>query len=237
MQLDVTTFDRRDLRARSSSRTRFFGLEPRTDLIARCHPLAAAKRRAGTHAVKGTAPRSPRTGKKLYKQKGTGNARHGSARVPQFRTGGGRAFGPQVREPRARPAQEGAPRSRSSMRSRRKLAKDQSLIVVDDARHGRTEDGELAEGAGLGKLAVSTSAMSIIVGASRTFIEPNFAVSAATSTTSAHDMLVVTKAGLEGLKSSDIIGATSRRREAALRRAGGSPPSHEAPCRASACTT
>jgi len=37
-----------------------------------------------------------RTGKKLYKQKGTGNARHGSARVPQFR-GGGRAFGPVVR--------------------------------------------------------------------------------------------------------------------------------------------
>jgi len=37
-----------------------------------------------------------RTGKKLYKQKGTGSARHGSARVPQFR-GGGRAFGPVVR--------------------------------------------------------------------------------------------------------------------------------------------
>jgi large subunit ribosomal protein L4 len=37
-----------------------------------------------------------RTGKKMYKQKGTGGARHGSARVPQFR-GGGRAFGPQVR--------------------------------------------------------------------------------------------------------------------------------------------
>ena len=37
-----------------------------------------------------------RTGKKMYKQKGTGGARHGSARVPQFR-GGGRAFGPLVR--------------------------------------------------------------------------------------------------------------------------------------------
>jgi large subunit ribosomal protein L4 len=54
-----------------------------------------AKRRAGTHAVKNRAE-IWRTGKKMYKQKGTGNARHGSARVPQFR-GGGRAFGPQVR--------------------------------------------------------------------------------------------------------------------------------------------
>jgi large subunit ribosomal protein L4 len=37
-----------------------------------------------------------RTGKKMYRQKGTGNARHGSARVNIFR-GGGRAFGPVVR--------------------------------------------------------------------------------------------------------------------------------------------
>jgi large subunit ribosomal protein L4 len=54
-----------------------------------------AKRRAGTHAVKNRADIA-RTGKKMYKQKGTGSARHGSARVPQFR-GGGRAFGPVVR--------------------------------------------------------------------------------------------------------------------------------------------
>ena len=54
-----------------------------------------AKRRAGTHAVKGRAD-IWRTGKKMYKQKGTGGARHGSARVPQFR-GGGRAHGPVVR--------------------------------------------------------------------------------------------------------------------------------------------
>jgi len=72
-----------------------FGLEPRTDLIARMIRYQLAKRRAGTHAVKNRAEIA-RTGKKMYKQKGTGGARHGSARVPQFR-GGGRAFGPQVR--------------------------------------------------------------------------------------------------------------------------------------------
>ncbi len=72
-----------------------FGLEPRQDLIARMVRYQLAKRQAGTHAVKGRAD-IWRTGKKLYKQKGTGSARHGSARVPQFR-GGGRAMGPVVR--------------------------------------------------------------------------------------------------------------------------------------------
>jgi large subunit ribosomal protein L4 len=72
-----------------------FGLDPREDLIARMIRYQLAKRRAGTHAVKNRADIA-RTGKKIYRQKGTGGARHGSARVPQFR-GGGRAFGPQVR--------------------------------------------------------------------------------------------------------------------------------------------
>jgi large subunit ribosomal protein L4 len=72
-----------------------FGLEPRADLIQRVVKWQLAKRQAGTHKVKGRAEIT-RTGKKMYKQKGSGNARHGSARVPQFR-GGGRAHGPVVR--------------------------------------------------------------------------------------------------------------------------------------------
>jgi large subunit ribosomal protein L4 len=72
-----------------------FGLEPRADLIHRCVVWQLAKRQRGTHQVKNRAD-IDRTGKKMYRQKGTGNARHGSARVPQFR-GGGRAFGPVVR--------------------------------------------------------------------------------------------------------------------------------------------
>src|SRR5437868_15195212 len=72
-----------------------FGLEPRKDLIQRCVNWQLAKRQRGTHKAKGRAEIN-RTGKKMYKQKGTGGARHGSARVPQFR-GGGRAFGPVVR--------------------------------------------------------------------------------------------------------------------------------------------
>lgn len=72
-----------------------FGLTPREDLIARMVRWQLAKRQAGTHKTLGRSEIA-RTGKKMYRQKGTGSARHGSARVPQFR-GGGRAFGPAVR--------------------------------------------------------------------------------------------------------------------------------------------
>jgi len=72
-----------------------FGLEPRVDLIARMVRWQLAKRQAGDRKTLGRSEIN-RTGKKMYKQKGTGGARHGSARVPQFR-GGGRAMGPVVR--------------------------------------------------------------------------------------------------------------------------------------------
>ena len=72
-----------------------FGLEPRADLIARMVRWQLARRQAGDHKTLGRGEIN-RTGKKMYKQKGTGGARHGSARVPQFR-GGGRAMGPVVR--------------------------------------------------------------------------------------------------------------------------------------------
>ncbi len=94
MKIDVTSFDGQAAGSIELD-DEIFGLEPREDLIHRMVRWQLAKRRAGTHAVKNRADIA-RTGKKLYKQKGTGGARHGSARVPQFR-GGGRAFGPVVR--------------------------------------------------------------------------------------------------------------------------------------------
>src|ERR1700735_151683 len=73
-----------------------FGIEEiRGDILARCVNWQLAKRRAGTHKVQ-TRNENSRTGKKMYKQKGTGGARHGSRRAPQF-IGGSRAFGPVVR--------------------------------------------------------------------------------------------------------------------------------------------
>jgi large subunit ribosomal protein L4 len=73
-----------------------FGAEPRVDIMARVVHWQLAKRRAGTHKVKGMGEVSGTT-KKPYRQKGTGNARQGSLRAPQFRTGGV-VHGPVVRD-------------------------------------------------------------------------------------------------------------------------------------------
>src|SRR5690349_1520142 len=107
-----------------------FGLEPRADLIHRCVVWQLAKRRAGTHKVKGRAEIA-RTGKKLAAQKGTGGARHGSHRVPQFR-GGGRAFGPVVRS-----HETGLPKKVRALALKHALsakAKDGGLVVIDSAQ-------------------------------------------------------------------------------------------------------
>jgi large subunit ribosomal protein L4 len=72
-----------------------FGLEPRKDLIHRMVRWQQLKRMAGTHHVQDRSEVTT-TGKKMYRQKGTGGARHGDKGVPQFR-GGGKAFGPKPR--------------------------------------------------------------------------------------------------------------------------------------------
>jgi len=72
-----------------------FGLPVRRDILARVVNWQLAKRRAGTHKTKGISEIQGTT-KKPYKQKGTGRARQGSLRSPQFR-GGARIFGPVVR--------------------------------------------------------------------------------------------------------------------------------------------
>ena len=72
-----------------------FGITPREDIIARVVKWQLAKRRAGTHKVKGRSEIA-RTGAKLFRQKGTGRARAGSASVSQYR-GGGVVHGPVVR--------------------------------------------------------------------------------------------------------------------------------------------
>ena len=72
-----------------------FGLEPRNDLIHRMVRYQLLKRMAGTHHAQDRSEVTV-TGKKMYKQKGTGSARHGDKSVPQWR-GGGKAFGPKPR--------------------------------------------------------------------------------------------------------------------------------------------
>jgi large subunit ribosomal protein L4 len=64
-----------------------FGLEPRADILHRVVRWQRAKAQAGTHSVLGKSEVSYST-KKIYRQKGTGGARHGSRKAPIFRKGG-----------------------------------------------------------------------------------------------------------------------------------------------------
>ena len=73
-----------------------FGINPRADIVARVVNWQLAKRRAGTHKVKSRGEITTTTAK-MYRQKGTGRARHGAASVVQFR-GGGVVHGPVVRD-------------------------------------------------------------------------------------------------------------------------------------------
>lgn len=94
MDLTVTTLEGKDAGKISLSDT-VFGLEPRQDLLQRVVRWQLAKRQQGGHKTLGRSEIS-RTGAKMFKQKGTGRARHHAASAPQFR-GGGRAHGPVVR--------------------------------------------------------------------------------------------------------------------------------------------
>ena len=94
MKADVTT-----LEAKSAGTVDLpddvFGLEPRADILQRMVRYQLLKRQAGTHHAKDRSLVSGRH-QKMYKQKGTGRARHGNKLAPQFR-GGGKAFGPVPR--------------------------------------------------------------------------------------------------------------------------------------------
>ncbi|EFO29177.1 ribosomal protein, L4/L1 family [Roseibium sp. TrichSKD4] len=118
-----------------------FGLEPRTDLIHRVVRWQLAKRQAGTHK---TLQRSEVTGttKKFVRQKGSGGARHGNRKAPQFR-GGGKAFGPIVRD-----HSHDLPKKVRVLGLKHVLsakAKADSLIVVEDAKAAEAKTKALKE--------------------------------------------------------------------------------------------
>jgi len=94
MDLKVTTLDGNSADSITLP-DEIFGLDPRADILQRMVRWQLSKRQAGTHKTK-TRGEIRMTSKKAYKQKGTGQARHGNKAAPQFR-GGGKAFGPVVR--------------------------------------------------------------------------------------------------------------------------------------------
>lgn len=107
-----------------------FGLEPRADILHRMVVYQLAKRQQGTHKSK---PRNEvkATSKKMYKQKGSGGARHGNKAAPQFR-GGGTAHGPR---PRSHAID--LPKKVRKLALRHALSAKQAaneLVILDDIR-------------------------------------------------------------------------------------------------------
>ncbi len=126
MELKVTTLDGKSA-GKVDVSDAIFGLDPRDDILARMVRWQLAKRQQGTHKAKQRAEIA-RTGAKMYKQKGTGRARHHSARAPQFR-GGGKAHGPV-----ARSHAHDLPKKVRALALKHALsakAKSDTLIVVD----------------------------------------------------------------------------------------------------------
>ncbi|ESQ76743.1 50S ribosomal protein L4 [Asticcacaulis sp. AC402] len=129
MKLDVLKLDATSAGSVELSDLVFGISEIRADILHRVVNWQLAKRRAGTHKVQ-TRNENSRTGKKMYKQKGSGGARHGSRRAPQF-VGGSRAFGPVVRSHAFDlPKKVRALGLRHALSSK---VKDGSLIVLDQA--------------------------------------------------------------------------------------------------------
>ncbi len=134
MELQVTTMDGKSAGSVKVSEA-VFGLEPRADILQRMVRYQLARRHAGTHKTKRRSEIRA-TGKKAYRQKGTGSARHGAVSAPLFR-GGGKAFGPLVRSHAV-----GLPKRIRRLALRHALSakvKDDKLIVVDEVKaQGKT---------------------------------------------------------------------------------------------------
>lgn len=128
-----------------------YGLEPRQDLIQRVVVWQLAKRRAGTHKVL-TRAEVNRTKKKLYRQKGTGQARHGARSAPLF-VGGAKAMGPVQHS-----HEFDLPKKVRALGLRHVLsakAKDGAIVVIENAKSDAIKTNDLAKR--LGKLGVESA--------------------------------------------------------------------------------
>ena len=118
-----------------------FGLEPRADLIQRVIVWQLAKRRSGQHKVL-TRAEINRTKKKVYAQKGTGQARHG-ARSARVFVGGAKAMGPV-----AHSHEFDLPKKVRALGLRHALsskAKSGSIVILEDAKSKDIKTGDLAK--------------------------------------------------------------------------------------------
>jgi len=200
MQVEITTLDRTSA-GNAELPDDIFAAKPRADIMARVVHWQLAKRRAGTHSTKGMSEVSGTT-RKPYRQKGTGNARQGSLRAPQFRKGGV-VHGPL---PRSHEYSLNKKVRRLGLISALSQKQADGKLVVLEAANGTAKTGELAK-----KLkALGWSSVLIVDGAvdqgflraSRNIpgVDVLPTVGANVYDILRHDMLAITTAGVEALK-------------------------------------
>ncbi|MBB4658917.1 50S ribosomal protein L4 [Parvularcula dongshanensis] len=140
MQIDVLTLDAGKA-GTVELNDAVFGLEPRRDILHRCVTWQLAKRQQGTHKTKERGEIAGTT-KKFVRQKGSGGARHGNKKAPQFR-GGGVAHGPRPRSHAiALPKKVRALALRHALSAKANAAE---LIVIDDLSFDGAKTKALAE--------------------------------------------------------------------------------------------
>jgi large subunit ribosomal protein L4 len=201
MQVDIKTLDN-GTAGQHELPDAIFAQSPRTDIMARVVHWQLAKRRSGNHKTKGLGEVMGTT-KKPYKQKGTGNARQGSLRAPQFRTGG-RVHGPVVRD-----HGYDLPKKVRRLGLISALSQKQAegkLVVIDSAavESGKTKDLKTKLGV-LGwnsVLVVDVAADENFLRASRNMLRVDVLPTMGANVYDIldHDLLVITTAGVEALK-------------------------------------
>lgn len=180
-----------------------FGLEPRADILHRVVRWQRARAQAGTHKVKGRSEVSYST-KKIYKQKGTGGARHGDKGAPIFRHGG------TYKGPTPRSHAHDLPKKFRALGLKHALsakAASGNLVILDNANMTEAKTSVLAKAV----RDLGWKRVLIIDGAA---VDANFAMAARNiegvdvlPTMGANvydilrrDTLVITKAGIEALE-------------------------------------
>jgi len=200
MKLDIYDID-----AKAAGSTELpdeiFGISPRPDIIARVIHWQLAKRRSGNHKTKGMGEVSGTT-RKPFKQKGTGNARQGSLRAPQFRTGGV-VHGPVVRDHGY--SLNKKVRRLGLLSALSQKAAEGKLIVLDALGSFDKSKDVAAKVKNFGwtsALIVDAAVETDFLRASRNVrgVDILPVIGANVYDIIQHDILVITKAGIEGLK-------------------------------------
>lgn len=202
MKLDVITLDGGKAGSIDLDEA-LFGLDPRADILHRVVRWQRAKAQAGTHSTLGKSDVSYST-KKIYRQKGTGGARHGSKKAPIFRHGG------VYKGPQPRSHAHDLPKKFRALGLRHALsakAKAGELIIVDNLAMAEAKTASLAKAV----KDLGWKRVLIIDGAD---VNENFALAARNIETVdvlpsiganvydilKRDQLVITKAGVEALE-------------------------------------